>query len=135
MTNATKNQEDYQNGMLAEGWRPDANESISGTVVGLYKGGGDGKGEYGFYPIIGVKLKDGSGFRAVHAFHTLLQDALRTANENGTKPVKVGDMVTITYEGKRESKNSDKEGKPQTYHVYTVFVNGTLVGAREEWTW
>ena len=67
-----------------------------------------------------------------------MQDALRAAKEkeDGSKdPVQPGDMITVTYDGQRESKTVDAEGKPQKYHTYTVFVNGKMAGAREAWTW
>lgn len=99
------------------GWRPEPGDSLTGTVADLTTGG-DGS-EFGRYPIVVMKRKDGSEV-AVHAFHHTLKNRLREMRP------KVGHTLTITYLGEEAQYEKDgvtprmRNGKEMVLNRYTV---------------
>jgi hypothetical protein len=98
----------------APAWRPDSDDNdqpktFMGEVIGLRMGGGDGKDDYGFYPVIVYKLSDGSAaafgfpYLAFHAFHTLARQQLK---DLGTT---VGVKQIVSYDGLRRKNNATDE--------------------------
>lgn len=111
----------------AKAWRPNPGDMLQGTVVKMLARESD----YGVYPVVVMDTGD-EGYTAVHAFHTILKDALRELKTT------TGDDLTIVYEGKLESrnaagKNEDGTEKKRTYHNYFVIGNG--VDSTVEFTW
>lgn len=99
----------------AEGWRPEAEDMFTGKLVSIRKGGEDS--EYGIYPIFVYEIDN--EFRAVHAFHTIIQ--AQYADIKRDHGLKLGDTHTVYYGGKGVSrKRVTSTGEPQTYHNYTV---------------
>ena len=99
----------------AKGWRPEAGQSIVGTVVHI----GRRESEYGAYPVITLAADgDDPGaieYVAVNAFHSILKNALFEL-----KP-QVGTRLAVTYHGQAESKGrKDRDGNPVKYHSYSV---------------
>jgi hypothetical protein len=98
----------------APAWRPESGDTIVGEIVGLKMGDG---GEYGPYPIVVLKTIGGTGgpmHFAVHAFHTLLREALKELK------VEMGSRIVITYLGTMEKNVQKDPEKPQSYHMYYV---------------
>src|ERR1700749_2247450 len=89
-----------------EGWRPEEGDSITGKVTNLDLGWSDHQNAS--YPIVTLEGDDGT-LTSVHAFHAVLQSRLKSARP------KLGDRLTITFHGKRET----KDGK-RTVAVYSV---------------
>jgi hypothetical protein len=103
-------------------WRPSPGDMLDGKVVKLIARESD----FGIYPIVILDTGDVM-YTAVHAFHSLLRDAL--------KELKVGpdDELVIVYQGKIESKNAGPDGKKRSYHNYIVIGNG--VDSTVEFSW
>ncbi len=70
----------------------------------------DKENEYGTYPLLRIKTDQGE-FIAVHAFHTVLKNAI--AREG----VKAGDRIGIEFLGEVKGANGS------TYNGYTVAVD------------
>jgi hypothetical protein len=87
---------------FAPAWSPRPGEKIVGEVVALSQR----TGPFGRYPIVTLRGPNG-GERAVHAFHTVLAEALAEA-----KP-QIGERLGIKYVDRIES---DSGG----YHKYKV---------------
>lgn len=96
----------------AVAWRPDPGAEIEGTVFVIVPRESD----YGRYPVVVLEdLTAPTGpLLAVHGFHSLLEDQLRTL------AVKPGDEIRIRYVGKQESKTDDGRGGKRSYHNYIV---------------
>lgn len=93
---------------LPEGWRPSAGDSITGKVFSLERGWSDYQGE--FYPIVTIEQSDGKRVN-VHAFHAVLKNRLAAVRPG------IGDTLTITYHGQRDSK--DGRRRVSIYSVNT----------------
>lgn len=112
----------------AAAWRPSPGDMVDGRVVKLLARESD----FGLYPIVVIDTGD-VNYVAVHAFHTILRDALR---ELKTKP---DDELVIVYQGKIQSNKpygEDAEtGKKlyRSYHNYLVIGNG--VDSTVEFMW
>lgn len=86
-----------------EAWRPDPGDTITGTLSEVQMIDPNGQGAY---PC--VTLKTAEGLTNIHAFHQVLQRGI------ARRRPKVGDELTITYQGKREG------GTYGSYHSYQV---------------
>jgi hypothetical protein len=112
----------------AQAWRPSAGDMVDGTVVKLLARESD----FGIYPIVIMDTGEPQ-YIAIHAFHTILRDALR---ELKTKP---SDELVVVYQGKTQSNKpygEDAETKKKlyrSYHNYLVIGNG--VDSTVEFTW
>ena len=84
-------------------WRPEPGDTVTGTLLNVEAIDPNGNG---VYPV--VTLKTDGGDIAVHAFHTVLR------RELARRRPKVGDELTIVYQGKRPG------GKNNEYHAYRV---------------
>lgn len=104
---------------LAEAWRPEPDEELRAFVVHREVR----TTEYGTYPIVYMQRQNSpdSKLVAVHAFHQTLKDGLVTLAPQR------GELVSITYLGK-------KEGKDNTYHHYVV-VNPEEVVSQDALAW
>lgn len=97
----------------AEGWTPEAGDTLIGTIVGIKA---SAPNEYGIYPIVTVATEDGTV--AIHCFHQTLKDPLLEQ-----RPV-VGEKVAVAYLGTKESKKrKDSNGNPVKYHNYSMVVD------------
>ena len=94
----------------AEGWRPEEGDTVIGTVVVVDAGWSDFKN--GYYPIITVQPDDGAPV-AVHCFHDVLE---KRVTDLRPEP---GDTIGIKYQGKRKTKDGNRE-----VAIYTVRVKG-----------
>ena len=83
-----------------QGWRPEADEVLTGTVVSLDKGWSDYKGA--FYPIVTLKQEDGT-VTNVHCFHAVLERRMIALSPA------IGDKLRITYHGKAKTKDGKRE--------------------------
>jgi hypothetical protein len=97
-----------------KGWRPNAGDTITGTVKDMTTGDGG----YQRYPIITLSLPDGEEVN-VHAFHHTLKNRLREMRP------KRGHVLTITYHGQEDQTDKDGKvlrvnGETKTLHRYTV---------------
>lgn len=101
----------------AEGWNPSEGDTIIGTIVDIKA---SRENEYGIYPIVTLATENGNV--AVHAFHTLLKDALMEQ-----RPV-VGEKVAIAYLGEKQSKNDER-----TYHNYSVVIDRPSDDSSTSW--
>jgi hypothetical protein len=88
-----------------EGWRPEPGDTIAGKIVSTDKGWSDFKNA--FYPILTIQTAEGE--ISVHCFHQTLLSRLKAMRP------KIGDDISITYQGKRET----KDGK-RTAAIYSV---------------
>lgn len=84
-------------------WRPEPGDTITGKMVDVALIDPNGQGQY---PCVTLEEVDGER-RAIHAFHSVLQ------KEIARRRPKIGDELTITYQGK-------KEGVNREYHSYKV---------------
>lgn len=107
-------------------WRPEAGDRIDGDVVRIMARTTIVEGKPSKYPILIVNAGEPE-YRAVHAFHSILQDQLREAR------VKAGDKVSIFFGGEVESKNKNAKGEARSYYDYSVVVNGE--DTAEEYLW
>lgn len=113
----------------AKGWRPDAGQTVIGTVAHI----GRRESEYGVYPVITLAA-DGPDpetveYVAVNAFHSILKNALFEL-----KP-QVGTRLAVTYHGQAESKaRKDRDGNPVKYHSYSV-INPDAPVEDTEFSW
>jgi hypothetical protein len=83
-------------------WKPTPGGRIAGEITNV----GEGKSEYGPYPVYTIQTDQGD--KAIHAYHAVLK------RELGSRTV--GDRVVIVYNGKRQStKNKDR-----SFHDYQV---------------
>ena len=87
-----------------EAWKPSPGDTITGTLqsVEVIDPGGNGP-----YPCLTLKTSDGA-VRNIHAFHQVLRNAL------ARRRPKIGDELSIAYQGKREG------GSYGGYHSYQV---------------
>jgi len=90
----------------APGWKPEPGDTVMGTVKAL----DNGYSQWGEYKIVTLIQENGEEV-AVHAFHTVLENALKRI-----RPVP-GDKIAIRYVGEQTPKG-DPNGKP--FHVYQV---------------
>lgn len=98
----------------APAWRPEANETITGTLaaVSQYE-----HPEYGSSHVLLLENNKGQ-FLAVYLIH----ETLTTRIVDELKP-QIGDMLTIAYLGRIESNSRlDANGNPVKYHAYHAFV-------------
>ena len=93
----------------AEAWKPKNGDTIMGEVVEI----STGETAYGAYPIVTIETAKGKS--AVHAFHSVLLNALVTA-----APA-VGETIAIKYEGTKMAKSAKPGDDP--YHAYRVMVD------------
>jgi hypothetical protein len=118
----------------APAWIPTPGTTMTARFIALRKGGIGS--EYGVYPILTVEDAESGEFVSVHAFHTLLKNKLvgdGTPANPGLRP-KIGDVMTLHYEGTRPSKRLDKKGDPIDYHLYYVLEgDGTTALDINEW--
>jgi hypothetical protein len=110
-----------------EGWRPKKDEVIRGTIVGIDMGGS----KWGDYPIFTMKTDDGPV--AIHAFHTVLFNALERVHAD------LGMKLAIKYLGKKlpvGSKNTDPDTADDSFHAYQVRQLGltadSIFGAKKK---
>lgn len=107
----------------AEGWTPEAGDTLIGTIVGIKA---SAPNEYGIYPIVTIATEDGTV--AVHCFHQTLKDPLLEQ-----RPV-VGEKVAVAYLGTKESKKrKDSNGNPVKYHNYSLVVDRPQVDTGASW--
>ena len=92
----------------ADGWRPEAGDRVTGTVIQLTSGFSQYRGGDGTYPI--VVLVNDSGVIAIHAFHAILETRLIAARPQ------VGERLSVKYVG--ESENARKG--QNAARIYTV---------------
>lgn len=103
---------------LAPGWTPEPGNTVTGDIVKIHRAEGD----FGPYPRIVLETPAGE-FVAIHAFHEVLKDQL--ADLHSEQKLGIGDTITVTYAGRRESrKNTGADGKPISYHQYVVWSGG-----------
>lgn len=113
----------------APAWDPAPGQTIDGTVAHI----GLRESQYGAYPVVTMAVTSAEdpesvSYAAVRAFHNTLKSALFEV-----KP-KIGDRLTITYGGRKESKGRrDSNGNPVQYHVYTVIDPDAPV--EQEFAW
>ena len=113
----------------APAWEPASGQTIDGTVAHL----GQRESQYGPYLVVTLEVPseedpEAVSYVAVRAFHGTLKSALYELKPS------VGDRLTITYGGRKASKNrKDSAGEPVKYHVYTV-IDPNAAPA-EEFTW
>lgn len=93
--------------MEFDGWRPEAGDSIMGTVAYV----STGQGNFGEYPMLAVVSRDGEPVM-VHAFHTVLR------NEIERQDPQTGDKLFLKYRGEGKA----KEGQDAP-HLYTLIVD------------
>lgn len=105
--------EDRLESGLPSAWRPDQDDPplLIGTVIEIEIGQSD----YGRYPIIVVRLDDGSE-KTVHGFHSVLQNELMKSRPN------IGERIGIKYLGDVETKPGSKF---KSYKGYRVKVERT----------
>lgn len=109
-------------------WRPSEGDILEGKVKKLLGRASD----FGVYPVVVIDNGE-ANYTAVHAFHTILRDALK---ELKTKP---DDDIVIVYQGKiRSNKPYGYDAETQeplyrSYHSYVVIGNG--VDSTVEFTW
>lgn len=94
-----------------EGWRPNEGDTIRGPVVNVSRAWSDWTQSY--YPLVTIHDENTDKDVDLHAFHHTLQSRLMEA-----KP-KVGDMLEVTYLGKRATKDGKRE-----VAIYRVNVPG-----------
>lgn len=109
--------EDY-----AEAWMPSEGDSLIGHVSEIAVG----NSEYGTYPIVTVMTAGGDRW-AIHAFHTVLHDAIVDAAPD------IGEEVAVKYMGRvlpREKralklvgKELEKAMQESGYEAYRFIVN------------
>ena len=98
----------------AEGWRPEPGDKLTGTIVHISAAQSD----FGTYPVItlAAETEDPATVQyvAVHAFHhTLKRDLIAIRPE-------VGQKLSVVYVGEQETDKEAEDGRPITYHLYTV---------------
>jgi len=98
-----------------EPWKPEAGDSVIGTLVDI----GEREGDWGPYPVFIIETEDGTPdpVVAVHAFHGVLKNELANAQ--------IGDEVGIAYRGM-------KKGKTQDYENYKVVIERNGAPAAQE---
>lgn len=99
--------EDRLESGLPSAWRPDQDDPdlLIGEVMEIEVGTSD----YGRYPILVVKTEDGE--KAVHGFHSVLQNELAKAAPQ------VGERVGIKYLGDVDTKPGSKYKSYKGYRV------------------
>ena len=112
--------EDRLESGLPSAWRPDQEDAdmLIGEVVEIEVGQSD----YGAYPILVVKLSDGTE-KAVHGFHSVLQNELLKSQPQ------IGEKVGIKYLGDVPTKPGSKY---KSYKGYRVKVERAQ-GAAFDW--
>ena len=100
--------EDRLESGLPSAWRPDQDDPpmLIGKVIEIEVGQSD----YGRYPILVVRQDDGEE-KAVHGFHSVLQNELLKARPN------VGERIGIKYLGDVETKPGSKFKSYKGYRV------------------
>lgn len=111
----------------AEGWNPQNEDKLTGTIVAIKKGG-EGTKDKPFYPMFLFEREDGT-FTNVHAYHDLLQRGLR---EIGAK---VGTRATLAYLGKKAGNRVDTKGDAIEYHRYVVVDLDAAETEDENYDW
>jgi len=99
---------------FAEGWRPEPGDVLRGKVVDVTRTQ-DRFNADKTYPIVTIEREDGEQV-AVHAFHIVLQNALRQV-----RPMP-GDSLAIKYGGRKARKGDDEATTDDRdkFHVYQV---------------
>jgi hypothetical protein len=82
-----------------EGWNPDIQRQVAGTVADISPD--CACGGYGGHYILFIDQPDGSGL-AVHCFHTTLRSQIDGKISKGG--LRQGDLVVIAYNGRTPSK-------------------------------
>jgi len=80
-----------------EGWRPEPDEKIVGTVDSV----DEFEGKFGAYPVLTI-IEDGGGDVSVHCFHTVLK---REVARQRPEP---GDRIAIKYFGRDEERGYER---------------------------
>lgn len=98
----------------AKGWQPEPGDVVTGTIVHISAA----KSEFGTYPVVTIAAETEDPqtveYVAVHAFHhTLKRDLI------GIMP-EVGQKLSVSYIGEQETDRVAEDGRPITYHLYTV---------------
>lgn len=93
---------------FAESWRPEAGDTLSGTVVAI----GMNDAGWGPYPIVTVQPDNGEP-KAFHAFHSVAKARLAELRPE------IGDKIGIRYLGLREPRNGGR-----AYHAYRIVMPG-----------
>lgn len=92
------------------GWRPEPGDKIGGVLRDIED---SEAGEYGSYPILVIETPSGR-LVGVHAFHTILRNAIERKYKRGT--LKIGDEVVVVYLGQV----GEKRGAKDPAHVYRL---------------
>lgn len=95
----------------AEGWRPTAGDSLTGTVTEVAKGWSDYTNSY--YPIVTIQEDDTNRLISVHCFHEILRQRMMDA-----RPV-IGSPLTVKCIGEKETRDGKRK-----YVAYQVTVPG-----------
>lgn len=93
----------------APAWRPAPGDLLTGFVVATRRG----ETRYGVYPILVLDVE--GEYVSVHAFHSILKDALADLHAEGD--LTPGSEITIAYVGKQPAKDDPE----REYHLYVVF--------------
>jgi hypothetical protein len=115
------NLEDRLESGLPSAWRPDQDDPplLIGKVIEVEVGQSD----YGRYPIIVVRLDDGSE-KAVHGFHSVLQNELQKTRPN------IGERIGIKYLGDVETKPGSRYKSYKGYRVKVERESGAFDWAK-----
>lgn len=92
---------------FAPAWRPEVGDVVEGEIVTL----DNGYSNYGQYPIVTLRLADGSEV-AIHAFHSALRNRLMDVKPS------IGNTLAVKYFGEVDNKKGD-----QKYYKYGVRSN------------
>lgn len=95
---------------VAPPWMPAPGTIIEGTVFGIIP---RAHPTFGTYPIVGLKLDDGT-FLAVHGLPQTLHDGLRAVAPQ------VPDRIAIAFIGERLSSSRGADDDPTMYRLYAV---------------
>jgi hypothetical protein len=100
---------------FAEGWRPEPGDILRGDVVDVTMAE-DRFNARKRYPIVTIARQEDGEKVAVHAFHQVLQNALRSV-----RPMP-GDSLAIKYTGRKARKGDDEATTDDRdkFHVYQV---------------
>lgn len=90
---------------FAEAWRPEAGESLIGTVAAISQRDAG----YGSYPIVTIQPDEGEP-KALHAIHAVAQAQLAESRPG------IGERIGVRYLGK-------VDGAERAYHSYKVVVD------------
>jgi hypothetical protein len=92
------------------GWRPEPGDKVGGILRDIED---SEEGEFGSYPILIIETPSGR-LVGVHAFHTVLRNAIERKYKRGT--LRVGDNVAVLYQGQ----TGEKRGTKDAPHMYRL---------------